>query len=191
MNEGDGYYNNFFIGIPLPKIHYKVYKKFLKHLKIKYPYLQVTKTRFPHITVLFMGKQLKDAAFEIGKIVDANKKILEGNQIKIQNFGRFENTHDDVLFLEVERNHQLDEFYYKLTESLSKYSESEWKNFVPHFTIARIRHGEKKHFNEEKDDVVNFFGEFRFEFPLEEVVLFGRDPSKHNKLVKITNYYIT
>jgi 2'-5' RNA ligase len=184
------YYNNFFIGIPFHKKHFKDYKKFLKKLKNKHPYLKITKTRFPHITILFMGKQPKSCTKDIGRVIQEEIQVLEGDEVKIRNFGRFKNTHADILFLDVEKTYQLSEFYFSLTKRLRGYSESEWKTFVPHLTIARIKPEDKERFELDSEEIKKIFSEIKFYFHLEEVALFGRDPAKNNKLVKISSYRI-
>lgn len=184
------YYNNFFIGIPLKKEYLKEYKKFLRDLKKEFPYLKISKTRFPHVTVLFMGRQLKSNVDSIARIVDEEKQILEGDETKIRNFGRFKNDNADILYLGVEKTYQLSEFYYKLTKRLQNFSESEWKNFVPHLTMARVRPENKQKFEYDREKVEKFFSKIKFEFQLEEASIFGRDPNKNNKLVKISDFYV-
>ncbi len=179
------YYNNFFIGIHLPESILRERDGFMTDLTQEFPYLKLNKIEFPHVTVLFMGKQLKTDALEIVDIVGKESGLLKGGVLEVGSYGFFENNLSDVIFLDVKKSERLEKLHQVLCERLQKYFISEKKNFKPHLTVARIEKNDRMKFSQDLEKIKIKFEDIKWNFPITTVNIYGRDPDQKNKLVEI------
>jgi len=179
------HYNNFFIGIPIPKDILRERDIFMADLRQEFPYLRLNKIEFPHVTVLFMGKQEKTNVLEIIDVVEKESNLLRGAVFELGGFGYFENNFSDVIFLDVKKLESLEKLHQILCESLQKYFISEKKNFKPHFTVAKIEKNDKIRLSRDLENIKMKFENIKWTFPVTSVNIYGRDPELKNKLVEI------
>ena len=91
-----------------------------------------------HLTLKFLGEidedKFEKLTFELAK-VRFNKFNL-----KLSEIGAFPSKHHiNVLWVGVEKNHNLDDLYNNIEESLKKFKIKEDHGFHPHITLARIK----------------------------------------------------
>lgn len=181
------FYNNFFIGIPLPESCLNQYTDFLLQTENRFPYLKISKSKIPHITISFMGEQPQRNIKVIEKIVQKEAPTLKNETLKISGFSFFDNKDTKVLFLEVAGTEMLDKFHQDVGKKIEDRFENTWHDFIPHLTIARVKRGSFDRFEKDRNDIKRHFDSVEFEFGITEVGLFGKDPQKNNTMVKIKN----
>lgn len=179
------HYNNFFIGIPIPKNILRERDIFMADLKQKFPYFKLNEIEFPHVTVLFMGKQEKTDVLEIIDVVEKEAGLLKGVVLEIGGFGYFENNFSDVVFLDVRKSESLENLHQILCENLQKYFFSAKENFKPHLTVARIAKKDKIIFSQNLENIKKKFENIKWTFPATTINIYGRDPELKNKLIEI------
>jgi 2'-5' RNA ligase len=182
-------YNNFFVGVPVPKNIVKEYEKVTNALKAALPEIRINNINNLHITVLFIGQQEKKDAEDICVLVEKSTPLLRGQNIKIGGMGYYTNRYLDVMYLGIEENENLRQFYEVIRDDLSQYTKSPKRNFDPHLTLARVKMGKLErsplHFTQESKDMLE---KVHWEFPIKKINVYGRDAEFKNKPIVIRSF---
>lgn len=173
-------YNNFFIGIPLPQKFYKEYKALLDEVSKIDKNVRVTKVKRPHITILFMGKQSIGFIHEVEDFVKKEAGTLKNCRVEISGIRYFENKNYDVISLDATICKSIKNLHTKLVEIFKNHSKITKKNFDPHLTLARVKNKNIKT-REIFRSINKLYRNLSWEFEIENIVLYGRDPQEKNK----------
>ncbi len=181
-------YNNFFIGIPIPENYTEEYKKVLAAMGKIDSKIKLNTTNYPHITILFMGRQDSSQVEAVKSVVDKNIGLLTEGRVKVGGFGYFKNKNYDVIYLNVEKNKKLEEFFSALRNSLNSLFASEKKNFAPHLTLARIKSKKIQEVSLRKlDDMLSTIS---WEFPVTKIKFYGRQRGNGNKQLVVNTFIV-
>jgi len=182
-------YNNLFVGIPLPEKYLEEYGSILESINKVDKSIRTSKTRYPHITILFMGKQNGNVAQEVVNFARENKAALQDCLIRISKINCFFNQRYDVLYLKIDGTAKLKEFFDVLVEKFRSNFISEKRNFDPHLTLGRIKTRGRRS-QEILDKVRNTIPPIKWEFKIQYLNIYGRDPEEKNKQIVLGNIKI-
>lgn len=168
-------YKASFIGIPFPKEMKEEFNQLLLSLKNLVPYLDTTKSKTPHLTLVFLGEQSEE---NLKEIKDKIKNDLSGGEVTIKEFGFFSN-YNLVLFLKANLSPEITDMQKKIAKSTESYlSQTDNKPFVPHLTLGRIRNQDAidDFFDTRiKEKVAVFLNKVDWNFEAEQIAIYGVD----------------
>lgn len=174
-------YKNCFLGIPLPARFLDAYKNLQVKLKEIDPSLtlQDPEKLEPHITIYYLDEQTDDALLEISKVVEESKDILKGLTLTVGGMDFFQKQGYNVLFLDIVYPKELIIFQKEVGKKLVQYYEdNKVLEFHPHMTVAGINtNRDEQEVNKITKELKTVFDQVALEFNIDELALFGIDPS--------------
>jgi 2'-5' RNA ligase len=188
------YYENCFLGIPIPEEFEEKFKSLLRQVKDIDPNLtpvDIDKLD-PHITIYYLDKQDETSLSQIAAIAESSKDLLKGTLLKIGKMGYFRKDNPFVIFLDVNSSKELTQYYQQMVTKLTKYFSSDKKQeFHPHMTVARMENETaQKSFRQNKSRLSEVLNNITWEFQIKELVVYGIDPAdtskSHKRLYTIT-----
>ncbi len=169
-------YRNFFVGAPLHDAFLPKYKKILKKLEDASLGLSVTKTDFPHFTIIFMGNQPEEVFSNVSGAIDRHRHLLAGVYIKISGPGFFNEKSPRVVFSKVNFNKNLWDFQNKISADLSHLFIPSNNDYKPHLTLARISNRKiAGKFMDNKEKIKEIIKQIDWEFELTKICSYGRE----------------
>ena len=170
-------YKGCFVGIPLPEEFRQQFHDLLRTLREEIPEINPS-AHHPHITIYYLGERSVEDLDLVETVVGQYKDRLAGTEIKIGDFGFFDNQYP-ALFLAVCYPEELRELRELLEKELFEEILSKNLPFRPHLTIVEIKTPQTLELLRQADaNVRKVLDGVEWKFPLTEVVIYGKNPSK-------------
>lgn len=188
MNRNREFFNCF-LGIPFPE-KFKPDLLELNNILRKFvPTATFVEPENSHITLFYLGKQKQNTIDEVFETINGDDFEIPEIYIYINELKTFNNASTKipyVMYKAVEKEQKLMGFREKISVELQKYNEEERETYVPHLTLARLKSDQSKNeFNENINNITNSVNQFKWEFELKELCLYGRSNEGNNAAPKI------
>lgn len=177
-------YKNVFIGVPLPEYLHSEYDALLEKIEGLNLNLNISKTKYPHVTVMFIGDL--DSWF-LPQLLDSlkkNKEIIKGSKITLKNISCFDEKNPRVLFLEASCDKKMIEFRKALYKDFEPPLKISKRKFIPHLTLARVKNkkGKQNLVDKNKSFLKDIKG-VNWQFAIDKIFLVGRHSSNYQQTV--------
>lgn len=176
-------YQKCYVALTLDSQFLPDFENLLKEVRILDPNLRTVDPKRPHITLLRMGNLSESQKPLAEKIIEVGVSGLWGRKIRAGGMGVFKDDISgtpDILYLKV-RCRKLNEASNILKENLSSFvNRKEYFPYVPHITLAHIlnKKSYQETFESASKELKEALSTVKWNYKIEEVVLFGRDAKK-------------
>ncbi len=172
-----------FIGIPVPAEFHPQLKKTQATVKKLLPHIAFSAVPTAHITLFYLGNIDAQVVPDVREIVCRNIALLKGTSVCLQHLGYFGEPAKHV-YIQAHTQPAVVEYTEKLHADLhAKKMFAESLSFKPHVTIGTlVDESTSREFRFHKDYLTRLLAGLRLDFPITELVLFARLPSKENGL---------
>jgi len=173
-------YFNCFIGVPLNSEFNSELIQLQKDLRQYIPNASFTETNTSHLTLYYLGKQKQTSLEEVGNFIHEDTDIIKGEKIQIGEQGIFYSIHRAtktpyVVYLKVRHSDKLFDLKEHFGSHLESYNKDDDRNFVPHFTLARLRNTKSQvEYDENSEDINLILSKINWTFKLKEIFIYGK-----------------
>lgn len=169
-------YRNTFVAIPLPEKYFPSYQNFLSVVKNSVKGTSISRTKFPHLTLIFLGDQTENNLSLIEKAIKDNLDHLKREKVKIEDLLFFGGSYPKTIYFGVVVGNGVLNFRNGVLSELTKIAGNQKKSFSPHLTVARnSNYKAVQNFLSQKDDLREYSKKISWEFKLQNILLIARD----------------
>lgn len=167
-----------FLAIPVPERLYPNLKKLQVTTKKLLPGVEFVSIPTSHITLYYLGDVEETNVETVVTLARKNLETLKESTVRLQYFGAFGDPLVNSFHLLVETQSVVFDFVAELRKNLeSQFAHVESLLFKPHVTIGYCSTPEvQNEFRFHRDYLTRLLAGVKWDFPITELVLFGRLP---------------